>query len=212
MQVVKATKLFRQVSILVSLVMALVSVCLLCIGNIPDCTNGQLKVTTGLVFGLWSTVFVLLLLQVAGLTKCLKKVPRILFAFYFFVCGVMFFTQLMLWGGEDNNCMQEAAVLYWWLFANVVVFYLVVSFGLATWGSYICKVADAQEEFIAKARNEYDKNKGDMPERHFQIAAGPKNQPLLLENGQKAEPTMQRMVLTGNNPYAQQEHDQATMN
>ena len=157
MQVVKATRCFRQVSILLSLAMALTSICLLAIADLPDCTNAQLKTTTGLVFALWSSVFVLLLLQVAGLTKCLKKIPKILFGFYFFVCGVMFFTQLELWGGSENNCMTEAAVLYWWLFANIVVFYLIVSFGLATWGSYICKVADAQEELVEKARAEYAK-------------------------------------------------------
>ena len=92
MQVVKATKCFRQVSILLSLVMALTSVLLLAVGNIPDCPTASLKTTVGLVFGLWSVTFVLLLLQVAGMTKCLKKYPNSLFAFYFFVCGVMFFS------------------------------------------------------------------------------------------------------------------------
>ena len=186
-----------------SLVMALTSICLLAIGDIPDCPNASLKTTTGLVFALWSTVFVLLLLQVAGLTKCLKKVPKLLFGFYFFICGVMFFTQLMIWGGSDNNCRTDAAVLYWWLVTNVIVFYVIVSFGLATWGSYICKVADAQEEFISKARKEYMENK-EVQEKHFQITAGPNAQPLLLQNGENApDPSVQRLMITGNNPYTQ---------
>ena len=166
MQVVKATKTFRQVSILLSLVMALTSICLVAVGDIPDCSTANLKTTVVLVFILWSTVFVLLLLQVAGLTKCLKSVPKLLFGFYFFICAIMFFTQLMIWGGEDNHCRTEAAVLYWWLVVNIIVFYLIVSFGLATWGSYICKVADAQEEFVEKARAEYMKEKK-VQERHF---------------------------------------------
>ena len=166
MQVVNATKCFRQVSILLSLAMALTSICLLCVANVPDCPNASLKTTTALVFALWSTVFVLLLLQAAGMTKCLRTVPNTLFFFYFFVCGVMFFTQLELWGGEENTCKEDAAVLYWWLFTNIVMFYFIVSFGLATWGGYICKVADAQEEFVAKARKEYMENT--TPEyRHY---------------------------------------------
>ena len=61
MQVVKATKCFRQVSILLSLTFALVSIILLCVAD-HDCKDANLKATTGLVFGLWSIVFVLLLL------------------------------------------------------------------------------------------------------------------------------------------------------
>lgn len=68
----------------------------------------------------------------------------------------MFFTQLMIWGGNDNTCREESPVYYWWLVTNIIIFYTIVSFGLATWGSYICKVADAQEEFIKKAREEFD--------------------------------------------------------
>ena len=90
MQVVKATKCFRQVSILLSLTFALVSIILLCVAD-HDCDDANLKATTGLVFGLWSVVFVLLLLQATNNTQCLKKIPKLLFGFYFFVCGCMFF-------------------------------------------------------------------------------------------------------------------------
>ena len=144
MQVVKATKRFRQVSILLSLLFAIVSIVLLIVVQ-DDCLRSNLKATTGLVFALWSCVFVLLLLQLVKLTDCLKKIPKILFGFYFAICAVMFFVQLELWGGVDNNCRKESPVLYWWLFANIVLFYLIVSFGLATWGAYLCKVADVQE-------------------------------------------------------------------
>lgn len=90
MKVVKATKCFRQVSILLSLVFSLVTIILLSVAD-HDCTNSNLKSVTGLVFGLWSCVFVLLLLQAVKMTECLKKCPKLLFGFYFFVCGCMFF-------------------------------------------------------------------------------------------------------------------------
>ena len=67
----------------------------------------------------------------------------------------MFFVQLELWGGVDNTCRKEVPALYWWLVVNIIVFYFIVSFGLATWGSYLCKVADVQEELTQKAVEEY---------------------------------------------------------
>ena len=87
---IKATKVFRQVSILLSLVFSLLSIIFLCVTD-KDCTQSNLKATTGLVFGLWSCVFVLLLLQLVKATDCLKKIPKLLFGFYFFICGCMFF-------------------------------------------------------------------------------------------------------------------------
>ena len=170
MQVVKATKCFRQVSILLSLLFALVSIVLLCIVD-HDCAKSNLKATTGLVFFLWSCVFVLLLLQVVKLTDCLKKIPKLLFGFYFFICGCMFFVQMELWGGVDNECRTEAPALYWWLVINITLFYFIVSFGLATWGAYLCKVADAQDEITKEAVKEYlaEKRRDD---KHFMLTAG----------------------------------------
>ena len=101
MQVIKATKCFRQVSILLSLLFALLSIVFLIIAG-DDCTNANLKATTGLVFFLWAVIFVLMLLQAVKMTQCLKSVPKLLFGFYFFICGCMFFVKLELWGGIDN--------------------------------------------------------------------------------------------------------------
>ena len=196
MQVIKATKCFRQVSILLSLVFALLSIVFLCIAG-DDCTNANLKATTGLVFFLWSTVFVLLLLQAVKLTTCLKSIPKLLFGFYFFICGCMFFVQMELWGGVDNQCRTEIPLLYWWLVINIIVFYTIVSFGLATWGAYLCKVADVQEELTKKAVDEYLKEvKRD--EKHFMLTAG-EQQPMLMQNGKDAQaPSVQRLMLTEN--------------
>ena len=201
MKVIKATKCFRQVSILLSLVFALVSIVCLCVVD-HDCEKSNLKATTGLVFFLWSTVFVLLLLQAVKMTDCLKKIPKLLFGFYFFICGCMFFVQMELWGGVDNTCRTEAPVLYWWLVVNIALFYFIVSFGLATWGAYLCKVADVQEEITKQAVEEYLKEQK-RTEKHFMIKAGPDNAPLLVQNGQDAPtPTAQRLMLTENaNPY-----------
>ena len=87
-------------------------------------------------------------------------------------------------------------MLYWWLVTNIIVFYFLVSFGLATWGAYLCKVADAQEEITKEAIKEYLEETKPQ-EKHFMIAAGPANTPMLLQNGADAPaPSVQRMMLT----------------
>lgn len=154
MKVVKATKLFRQITLITSLIFALITVGVLCTSD-GDCETSNLRATAELVFLLWSLIFVLLLVQVTGLAGCLKEIPRLLFAFYFFVCAVMLFVQMQVWGGHENSCMEDVPVLYWWLITNIVVFYLIVTFGLASWGSYLCDVADAQEEIAKEAVKEY---------------------------------------------------------
>ena len=209
MKVIKATKRFRQISILLSLLFAITSVVMLIVVD-KDCDKSNLKATTGLVFFLWSTVFVLLLLQMVQLTECLKKIPKLLFGFYFFICGCMFFVQMELWGGVDNQCRTEVPSLYWWLVTNIILFYLIVSFGLATWGAYLCKVADVQEEVTRKAVKEY-LEETDRTEKHFMLTAG-QQQPQLMQNGPDAQISAQRLMLTeGQNPYAMQPHSQQTM-
>ena len=209
MKVIKATKRFRQISILLSLLFAITSVVMLIVVD-KDCDKSNLKATTGLVFFLWSTVFVLLLLQMVQLTECLKKIPKLLFGFYFFICGCMFFVQMELWGGVDNQCRKEVPSLYWWLVTNIILFYLIVSFGLATWGAYLCKVADVQEEVTRKAVKEY-LEETDRTEKHFMLTAG-QQQPQLMQNGPDAQISAQRLMLTeGQNPYAMQPHSQQTM-
>lgn len=198
MQVIKATKCFRQVSIITSLVFSLTSIVMLCL-NDYDCSNSNLRATTAIVFALWSTVFVLLLLQAVNMTQCLKKIPKLLFAFYVAICGSMFFVQLELWGGvpTDPLCREQAPGLYWWLVVNIIVFYIIVSFGLATWGSYLCKVADVQEEVTQQAIKEYlEETKRD--DKHFMIKAGVDSQPMLMQNGENAQISAQRLMLTNN--------------
>ena len=102
-------------------------------------------------------------------------------------------------------------MLYWWLVTNIILFYTIVSFGLATWGSYLCKVADVQEEITKQAVEEYLKEKK-REEKHFMLTAGPAAQPMLMQNGANAEISAQRMMLTnGSNPYAMKPHSEELM-
>ena len=143
MKVIKATKLFRQISLIGALIMALGSIGLL-VAPLADCSTSNLRATIVLIFILWSLIFVLLLVGVTGLGSCLKDIPKLLFLFYFFICAVMLFVQMQVWGGSENDCRSESPILYWWLIAQIILFYIIVTFGLATWGAYLCDVADAQ--------------------------------------------------------------------
>ena len=103
MRVIKATKLFRQVALLGSLLCALISIGLLLL-DFTDCTSSNLKATVGVVFGLWSIIFTMFLIQVTGCGTCLKQYPRSLSIFYIFICAVMLFVQMEVFGGHGNNC------------------------------------------------------------------------------------------------------------
>ena len=77
-----------------------------------------------------------------------------------------------------NPCQQQSPLLYWYLFSQVIIFYLIVAFGLSTWGSYLCAVADIKEEITQAAIDEYLKE-NQMEGKHFMITAGT-SQPLML--------------------------------
>ena len=137
-----------------SLILAIASIAICAAANGSCSGNIDLGAAVGLLAGLWTSLFVLLLLQVIGYVGLIKSYPKVMFVYYFFVCGVMFVCQMMLFGsfqGTANTCMTSAPVQYWFTIINVTIFYLMVVFGLATWGFYLCKVADAEEELIATA-------------------------------------------------------------
>ena len=108
--------------------------------------NTDIQVAVGLVAGLWVCIFLMLLLQVIGMVKCLKAYPKTLFVFYFFIVAVIYISMMMLFGGEKNNCRTEAPSMWYWLIINVCMFYLICAFGLASWGQYLCSMADHKEE------------------------------------------------------------------
>ena len=83
-------------------------------------------------------------------------------------------------GGLNNLCRSEAPALYWWLVTNIILFYIIVAFGLATWGSYLCKVAKAQEDITNDAVQAYVQTMDREHEKHVMIAAGPSSVPMLV--------------------------------
>jgi len=140
-----------------SMVMAIISILSLVLPSKGACVV-NIQVAVGLVFALWCLVFLMLFLQVIGMVRCLKKYKTPLFAFYIFVVATVYVSQMMLWGtGGDktNNCRVERPFMWYWLIINVVMFYVMVIFGMATWGSYLCRTADAKEEIINSAVEEY---------------------------------------------------------
>lgn len=42
-------------------------------------------------------------------------------------------------------------MLYYWLFTNIVLFYILVAYGLSLWGAYICWEVDEEERIIVEA-------------------------------------------------------------
>ena len=73
--------------------------------------------------------------------------------FYFGIVFVMFFTQMYLF--EAYTCASESPILYYWLLAQVGIFYFIVAYGLAVWGSYLCFEAEEEEKLAEKAVKQY---------------------------------------------------------
>ena len=86
-----------------------------------------------------------------------------------------------VFGGHGNNCWIQAPVYYWWLVINIGIFYLIVTFGLTTWGAYLCLVADAQDEMTKQAVAEYlaGRQKAEQMQVDFVGDDGEEDQPLL---------------------------------
>ena len=41
--------------------------------------------------------------------------------------------------------------MYYWIFINIVLFYVLVAYGLSLWGAYICWEVDEEEKLIEAA-------------------------------------------------------------
>jgi hypothetical protein len=155
MKVVKATKRFRQVSVLGSMLLAGCSIATFVVPD-HECADGtDIKAAIGLLAVCWTVTFVLLLTQAIGLVKCLKKIPYFLMGYYIAVVVSIYFCQMMLWSGRGNDCRTSSPLMWYWLLSNVVFFYLIIAFGLASWGQYLCKVADTREEIHEQVVSEY---------------------------------------------------------
>ena len=84
-----------------------------------------------------------MLMQFLGLAFCLKKMQPVLAVFYFVLVATMFFVQMILWQGVE--CFSESTTLFVWLAVQIVIFYVIVAYGLAVWGSYICYSAKRRD-------------------------------------------------------------------
>jgi hypothetical protein len=138
----KANKKFRQFALLFSFIFALASIMLVASGT-PDCTSANLRFATLLIFLMYSIMCGLLIIQFIGCASWLKTIPKALLVFYFMIVATMFFTQMILFQGEE--CRVETPLYFYWLASQVVLFYLVVAWGLAAWGAYICWDAHRKE-------------------------------------------------------------------
>ena len=63
----------------------------------------------------------------------------------------MTWVQFIFMKGE--GCMREAVTLYWWLGLNIGAFYVLIAYGLALWGAYLCWAQQEEEELTKKALN-----------------------------------------------------------
>ena len=60
--------------------------------------------------------------------------------------------------------------MYWYLISNIAIFYLIVTYGLSTWGFYLCRAADAQEELVTEAVAEHmGKRKDEQAKLQLQV-------------------------------------------
>jgi len=152
MEVVNANRNFRRAVLLFSLLFALGTLVILAV-NPANCPGADLTFACWLVFIIHCTLFLLMMMQFIGLAFCLKKMYKCLAVFYFLIVATMFFVQMILWQGE--NCMGEATLMWSWLVIQIVLFYFIVAYGLAVWGSYICYTADQHEEEREEALRSY---------------------------------------------------------
>eukprot|EP00354_Favella_ehrenbergii_P003724 CAMPEP_0170452740 /NCGR_PEP_ID=MMETSP0123-20130129/1532_1 /TAXON_ID=182087 /ORGANISM="Favella ehrenbergii, Strain Fehren 1" /LENGTH=109 /DNA_ID=CAMNT_0010714835 /DNA_START=255 /DNA_END=584 /DNA_ORIENTATION=- len=69
--------------------------------------------------------------------------------FYFMLVGSMVYCQVIFFHGQE--CNRVAPILYYWIFTNILLFYVVVAYGLSLWGAYICWEVDEEEKLIKEA-------------------------------------------------------------
>ena len=82
---------------------------------------------------------------------------------------------MILFQGE--NCSTDAPVLFFWLVVQIAIFYFIVAYGLAVWGSYICWQAESQDKLAKRAVEEYYKK---MKKKELMMVEySDKKQPLL---------------------------------
>lgn len=91
----------------------------------------------------------LLLLASYMCPSTVVKLGRCMVMFYFMIVGSMGVVQVIFFSGE--SCNRVSPLLYYWLFTNILLFYIIVAYGLSLWGAYICWEVDEEERLIEAA-------------------------------------------------------------
>lgn len=144
---VKGTDTFRKVALFGSLIAAAMSF-LIKLMNPRGCDAVNLEYAIYMCLAVQIFTFFLLL----GSYLCVNlfvKIGRWMAIFYFFLVGAMVGVQIIFFKGQE--CNRVSPLLYYWLFTNIILFYILVAYGLSLWGAYICWEVDEEERIIVEA-------------------------------------------------------------
>lgn len=186
MQAIEATTKFRLYVLISSMISATVTILIL-ISNQQDCEGANLLVGLWLLFSVHFVTFFLLLFHFIGCGSCLRHIGRLLGLYYFYMVGAMFATQVFFFQGK--NCHLSTPVLYLWIAVNILIFYVIVAYGIALWGSYICWESEKEEKIVKESMKQYMKEEKRKQKRsNDQLMLGQypndaKKSLLALENG-----------------------------
>ena len=144
---VSGTDTFRRVTLIGSLIMSAASVLLLLLEP-RACDAVKLEYAIYLCSGVHLLTFMLLLSSYLC-NKCVVAMGRAMVVFYFGLVASMVYVQVIFFHGQE--CNRIAPVIYYWIFMNIVLFYVLVAYGLSLWGAYICWEVDEEEKLIKEA-------------------------------------------------------------
>ena len=130
---------FRKVLLIVSLIFSLVTLMIM-IGENQGCEGSHLEVALWLCFSIHITTFVLILFHYIGLSNILQKLGKCLGLYFFYLVTSMFVAQVVFF--KSQNCHIKAPLLFFWLVVQIIIFYVLVAYGIALWGAYICWAAE----------------------------------------------------------------------
>lgn len=149
-----ATMKFRRIVLIFSIIFAGITILIL-VGDPRECQTSNLKLGLWLAFSIHMSSFILLLFHFIGLGFILRKLGRLLGLYYFYMVGAMFATQVIFF--KSSGCNVTAPLLYFWVMLNIIMFYMLVAYGIALWGAYICWESEKEEKQLKAAMKKYMK-------------------------------------------------------
>ena len=144
---VSGTDRFRRVALIGSLIVSVASVLLILLDP-RKCEEVKLEYAVYLCSAVHLMTFGLLLASYLC-SGCVMACGRMMVFFYFLLVGSMVFVQVIFFHGQ--GCNMVAPLLYYWIFTNIVLFYVLIAYGLSLWGAYICWEVDEEERIIKEA-------------------------------------------------------------